>query len=97
MIVTQLDNHSTGFRVAPRKPHTVSEVKPLTREEKTKTQAKIIKGRLSNHGICHLEIFPAQSRKNILAQFRKIQQQQVMNIEPVMVGNFVTAYKVIEQ
>lgn len=96
MMATQLDDHSTGFRVAPRRPHTVNEVKPLTREEKTKTTVKIIKGRLSERGICHLAIFPEKSRKNVLAQFKKIQRQQVMNIEPVMIGNSVIAYRLIK-
>lgn len=97
MKITKLDNFGEGFTVTPRRPHTVNEVKPLTREEKTKTTVKVIKGRLSDHGICHLAIFPEKSRKNILAQFKKIQRQQVMNIEPVMIGNSVIAYRVIEQ
>ncbi|MGM8939531.1 hypothetical protein ACS8E2_12645 [Psychrobacter glaciei] len=86
-----------GFKVAPRKPHSVSEVLPLTQAEKEKTIAKVIKGRFSQYGLCHVSIFPDRSRKNALAQLRKIQQQGLMDIEQITKGKLVIGYRLISK
>lgn len=97
MNITKLDDFSEGFKVAPRKAHSISGSSPLTQDERLMKVSKVVKARLENHGVCHVSIFADKDRRNASGQMTKLHRNGVMQLERIGTAKNLIGYKVAEQ